>query len=60
MEIPSDFCPHCGNLLDLPLYGNYIECTNCDSKMNILDFIPKPIVTVIEYKDKKPWLEKYK
>jgi len=29
MDIPSDFCNLCGNLLDMPMFGKNIECGKC-------------------------------
>jgi len=36
LKSASDFCPECGNILELPLYGDHIECNFCDYKCHIL------------------------
>ena len=32
LKTTTDFCPDCGNLLDLPIYTDFIECHNCNYK----------------------------
>lgn len=32
----SDFCDDCGNLVDLPIYSNEIECQICKFKKSAL------------------------
>ena len=36
LKAASDFCPECGNILELPLYTDFIECASCDYKCHIL------------------------
>lgn len=36
LKSASDFCPECGNILELPLYGDDIECNFCEYKIHIL------------------------
>ena len=60
MEIPSDFCETCGELLEMPLYGEVIQCSKCGASVPLQSFISKPIITEINYNDKKEWIEEYK
>jgi DNA-directed RNA polymerase subunit RPC12/RpoP len=60
MEIPSDFCEICGELLELPLYGSEIDCRKCGFKIALTDFVSKPIISEIIFQDKKDWLDDYK
>lgn len=55
MEIPSDFCADCGALIDIPIYGDYIECHKCGARFDIAEYPIKPIESTIEFKDKKTW-----
>ncbi len=59
MDLPSDFCPDCGNIVDMPKHGDVIECNKCKGKFSILDYPCKPVVSRIELTEKKAWLEQY-
>ena len=41
LKAASDFCPECGNILELPLYTDYIECLSCNYKCHILGSLTK-------------------
>ncbi|KRX08078.1 hypothetical protein PPERSA_10440 [Pseudocohnilembus persalinus] len=60
MDQPSDFCTDCGNLIEIPQFGDSIECNNCKGKFSLADYPIKPIVSEIEFKEKKLWLEQAK
>ena len=36
LKSAADFCPECGNILELPLYDDYIECNFCNYRCHIL------------------------
>lgn len=57
MELPSDFCPECGTLVDIPQHGDYIECHRCNSKYSIKEYPSKPIISILQFNQKKPWLD---
>ncbi len=43
LKSASDFCPECGNILELPLYDDFIECNSCNYKCHILGFLSSKI-----------------
>eukprot|EP00828_Plagiopyla_frontata_P010640 TRINITY_DN15711_c0_g1_i2.p2 TRINITY_DN15711_c0_g1~~TRINITY_DN15711_c0_g1_i2.p2 ORF type:complete len:127 (-),score=18.97 TRINITY_DN15711_c0_g1_i2:90-470(-) len=55
----ADFCQQCGNILELPLASNYIECQKCGYKQDVATYQSQIIVSKKEYKEKKQWLEQY-
>lgn len=70
LKTSTEFCPHCGAHVDLPLYGDFIECARCQKRTpltgermsrgsNNLEYLFEPIVTKRVYDKPKEWLMDY-
>jgi ribosomal protein S27AE len=49
MEIPSEFCTHCGQYMLMPIYGDTIQCKKCGAEFALADYDPKPIESEIVF-----------
>ena len=36
LKTSADFCHDCGDLLTLPLYSDFVECSKCRFKISLL------------------------
>ena len=55
----TEFCLACGTTVDLPLHGEFIECSMCSFKCHLTEYNFEPIVTKKQYDEKKEWLEDF-
>ncbi|KAL4427500.1 hypothetical protein ABPG74_015203 [Tetrahymena malaccensis] len=60
LNTASEFCPQCGNMIEMPLYSDKVECSKCEFICSVLEYKCAPIVSRIEFNQKKQWLEQYK
>jgi ribosomal protein S27AE len=59
LKTSTEFCPYCGSHVDLPLYGDHIECCRCGAKIPLTEYKFEPIVTKRVYDKPKDWLNDY-
>ncbi len=38
LKTSADFCLECGDLLNLPIYSDKLECSKCGFKIHLLGF----------------------
>lgn len=55
----TEFCLACGSLVDLPIYGDYVDCDRCSFKCHLTEYNISSIVTRKVYDEKKHWLQQY-
>lgn len=55
----TEFCSKCGSLVNLPAFGDFIECFRCMSKIHLSEYEFNPIMTKKAYQEKKDWIEDY-
>lgn len=60
LNTASEFCPQCGNMIEMPLYSDKVHCGKCDFVCSALEYKCAPIVSRIDFSQKKQWLEQYK
>eukprot|EP00163_Fabomonas_tropica_P006349 TRINITY_DN15920_c0_g1_i1.p2 TRINITY_DN15920_c0_g1~~TRINITY_DN15920_c0_g1_i1.p2 ORF type:complete len:125 (-),score=15.85 TRINITY_DN15920_c0_g1_i1:188-562(-) len=53
--VGTHFCPHCGNLLELPGLSNVITCQLCKYSCDGTEFAGQTVVTKSRPKRKDPW-----
>lgn len=49
LRTASEFCPSCGNLIEMPLFSDKISCFRCDFVCSALEYKCAPIVSRIEF-----------